>query len=522
MNQSSSNLTISAKGYLSEEAKNKFYIRMAIVGIIFFFSQAIIPFIFSLAAMFSFHSLISQPQETRKSNMIYWQNNIWYIEEVSDSQNSKQRYKYNLNTISIDANAKPFIAKELTNWYSTILSDGNILWLIDQNEVAYYKNNTINIIPVEEFLGPISKAFFYNGYPAIIEERLGHLALRILKNNNWETTLFIPYPKSLSNASIECIEIASNGKSTYLLYSDDTYIYYNKLQAKTESNNEEFWQPLMGKKDCWVPAIINDELIIFYHDNKIIYGIKPLTNNKEPFISFKSDYPCYTVVATDKKNDFIFISDQNNQVIHLKNGKIISKISYASKPKQLIPFAFLLLFITFYPIMLITPVLMVCLTTKFMKNYRITHYIVNTEQVRYASPLNRMLANVVDKILTLLIILAILGLSVTLKIIEMPDSFISLYTIFLISIIMGVAASLLTFSYFEGKYGKTPGKLLLRIKVTDFSLKPCGFGRALLRNLLRFVDEIFFGMIGLFLIALTDHWQRVGDLAANTIVIKEK
>jgi uncharacterized RDD family membrane protein YckC len=44
------------------------------------------------------------------------------------------------------------------------------------------------------------------------------------------------------------------------------------------------------------------------------------------------------------------------------------------------------------------------------------------------------------------------------------------------------------FSYFEGRFGKTPGKWLL----------------------------------GALLVALTENWQRLGDLAARTIVVTDE
>jgi uncharacterized RDD family membrane protein YckC len=80
---------------------------------------------------------------------------------------------------------------------------------------------------------------------------------------------------------------------------------------------------------------------------------------------------------------------------------------------------------------------------------------------------------------------------------------------------------LMAYSYFEGRYGKTPGKWLLGIRVLGTNLQPCGFGRALLRNLLTFVDGFFNFLVGALLVALTENWQRLGDLAARTVVVAD-
>jgi len=78
------------------------------------------------------------------------------------------------------------------------------------------------------------------------------------------------------------------------------------------------------------------------------------------------------------------------------------------------------------------------------------------------------------------------------------------------------------YSFFEGRTGKTPGKWLLRIRVLGTDLRPCGFGRALVRNLMTFVDGTFNFLVGLLLAALTEHWQRLGDLAARNIVVVDE
>ena len=80
---------------------------------------------------------------------------------------------------------------------------------------------------------------------------------------------------------------------------------------------------------------------------------------------------------------------------------------------------------------------------------------------------------------------------------------------------------LVAYSYLEGRFGKTPGKWLVGIRVLGTDLRPCGFGRALLRNLLTFVDGFFNFLVGVLLVALTENWQRLGDLAARTIVVAD-
>jgi len=75
------------------------------------------------------------------------------------------------------------------------------------------------------------------------------------------------------------------------------------------------------------------------------------------------------------------------------------------------------------------------------------------------------------------------------------------------------------FPFFEEVAGgRTPGKRALGLRVIQTDGQPAGLGPVLLRNLLRPVDLLF---IGPFLMLLTRRHQRLGDLAAGTLVVRQ-
>ena len=80
-------------------------------------------------------------------------------------------------------------------------------------------------------------------------------------------------------------------------------------------------------------------------------------------------------------------------------------------------------------------------------------------------------------------------------------------------------AGFFVFAYAEGKWGVTPGKWVARIRVLGTDLQPCGMSRALVRNLLKVIDGFFNFMVGIMVVALSENWQRVGDMAARTVVV---
>lgn len=72
----------------------------------------------------------------------------------------------------------------------------------------------------------------------------------------------------------------------------------------------------------------------------------------------------------------------------------------------------------------------------------------------------------------------------------------------------------------EAMYGQTPGKRLFGIVVVRENGDPCTVGASVLRSLVWVVDRFFWGLIGLALILSTDRSQRLGDLAADTVVVR--
>jgi uncharacterized RDD family membrane protein YckC len=68
--------------------------------------------------------------------------------------------------------------------------------------------------------------------------------------------------------------------------------------------------------------------------------------------------------------------------------------------------------------------------------------------------------------------------------------------------------------------GRSPGKQLLGLCVVHEDGTPVSWGAALLRNLLRFVDMLPLGYAcGLLASLVSPRFQRLGDLAAGTLVI---
>ena len=80
------------------------------------------------------------------------------------------------------------------------------------------------------------------------------------------------------------------------------------------------------------------------------------------------------------------------------------------------------------------------------------------------------------------------------------------------------------FAAFEAVWtGQTPGKRLVGLRVIDVSGRPLSVYAAIIRNLLRLVDQLpGFYAFGIVSVLVTRRQQRIGDLAAGTVVVHER
>lgn len=139
---------------------------------------------------------------------------------------------------------------------------------------------------------------------------------------------------------------------------------------------------------------------------------------------------------------------------------------------------------------------------------------------------SRFVAQLIDWIIKWGVLLGLLfGLVIVLGLVgaAVADSTVALYLA-----AAGLALTIVAFLgfdiYFEvHRNGQTPGKKLAGIRVMLESGAPVDVRAACLRNLLALVDFLpGFYLLGALAITLTQRGQRLGDLAAGTIVVRER
>ncbi len=133
-----------------------------------------------------------------------------------------------------------------------------------------------------------------------------------------------------------------------------------------------------------------------------------------------------------------------------------------------------------------------------------------------AGPIARFLAWAIDFGVTIGITL-VLQMAASLFAILSPGMVQALLLVAFFVISVGYA---MLFEWFWS--GRTLGKFLLGLRVIDVEGLRLGFSQIALRNLVRFLDAVpLFYLVGGLTMLCNRKAQRLGDLAANTVVIRE-
>jgi uncharacterized RDD family membrane protein YckC len=146
------------------------------------------------------------------------------------------------------------------------------------------------------------------------------------------------------------------------------------------------------------------------------------------------------------------------------------------------------------------------------------------EMATYAGVGSRIGAIILDHIILLIIALIIalpLGFSGAMFGMMAPGAEALFTGMYITMMALNFIIWLVYFTYFEGTSGQTLGKRALGIKVTREGGGKMNMGAALVRTILRIIDILPTAYIlGFILVLATKKKQRVGDMAASTVVVK--
>ncbi len=164
--------------------------------------------------------------------------------------------------------------------------------------------------------------------------------------------------------------------------------------------------------------------------------------------------------------------------------------------------------------------LVVFVVSAVIRKFKKRILTADSTEYEFASLFRRFIATMIDNIVILLPPAVILAFYMpSLKTIS-GNPFLFMFVI-LCSIAFFFIGGFLYHALLEGFYGQTLGKKICGIQVLKTDFTPCGLSAGFLRNLLRIADAFFYYLVAVIALAGTFKWQRVGDLVADTVVVRK-
>jgi uncharacterized RDD family membrane protein YckC len=542
---SGSPVTESAQGYLSQESKRRFTLVAGILGAVFFLAQFVLPMLVIFLVMMP--TMMARDFSTADIDQAaLWRGELWFIERTAslnwrDPESSATALALahvRLADLSAAGAALPLDTTE-DDSSPSLLPLGDRLWVIGADTVSYFEKGSLTRLSGARRPARASKPFAHGGRPAAIS--LGtppKLATLQTEGGQAEWTaremvLGLP-PDGGSLRALQAVEASGR----LYLFAELCTEAPEQCSLRYRELEQEKWLPLIEDAcSCanWTaielesrPAVVFSERGQGRPNRVVVVTVSANGPRREQFELEGSRLAWSRWRALSLEGRLLLFSEGmpgSLRLVEVADNRVIRSV----KKPGAFPFGsnmmLFMVILQFLPVLL--SLILAFLLTVEMRRHRVQDYLFAGTRRRFASLWQRALAQLVDVVP--------IGAGFLLPFLEMkrmfsdPESIVEsgrffpfvFFGLFIAAFLWGLLV-LVAFSYFEGRFGKTPGKWILGLRVLGTDLQPCGFWRALLRNLLTFVDGFLSFLVGALLVALTENWQRLGDLAARTIVVADE
>jgi uncharacterized RDD family membrane protein YckC len=537
------------RGYLSAESKRRFTILAGVLGALFFLAQTLLPmivmFLVMMPVMFSQEiTTIDVDQAAVVGDELRVVEQTVDMDWRSPDRPVTRRALRALRLADLgDAGAPVPLRATGSSWDATLLAIDRRLWILGEDAVGYQDGAGTTWLAGTARPRRASRPFAYRGAPAVIvlgpAPKLATLQVTGGSATWAETDLPLDLPADAGALrAVQAIESDGELHLFAQLCTEDP----DHCSLRHRVVGSAGWRSLI-EEDCscgtWTavslpsgPAIVLQESGRSDRDAAEI-SVTAIAGGETRRYALPRPpgrLPISGWRPLPAPPGLVFVTQGfpgNLRTFEWKDGQVGR--SLARKGASPFPFGRDMVALMTIPQLLPVALSLVLafILSALMRRDRVLDYEWEGRRVPFAPLWRRALAQLVD----IVPITAgfLLPMSAMMEMFADPEQMIdagpTFPLVFMAYAVGSVAWAVLVlgaYSYFEGKTGRTPGKWLLGIRVLGTDLRPCGFGRALIRNLLTFIDGFFSFLVGALMVALTENWQRLGDLAARTVVVADE
>ncbi|MBN1808165.1 MAG: RDD family protein [Planctomycetes bacterium] len=527
------------KGYSSKKAKDRFLLITVLVGGGYVFIQMVVPFVMMLVFMPGmFSGTFVDFSVLGIDKTAVWNDRLWYIEETMDMafgpgmpHDGPIPVTGHLKSI-VPGEAAPPVDDDMSvnlpgAW---LLPDRERLWIISSSGVAYCSEGKL-VRTDAAVLGDIGRPFMYQNAPAVLERmQEGHVVKQLI-DGDWQEAVWLDLSSDRADGwQYYDVLIVNSGPDIHVFAEMEGRVYScSGLPELAELAEKKPWLPVGPAGQGWSAIDVNGRLVFMYlqrdNNGSTVVGLVRENDAWEGYFTHPLGFAeRIGACGIPGKDQFLLLTSMmpwSAKVRVFENGSqtAASRIGRGG----LMPFGDSFKYVTIVPNLSAFAILLavVYILGALMTKHRLQEYACGDRSVRYAGLWPRGLAKLVDYLIMAapLLVGGIYIWNGMFNADEFAPKKFMLMALFMMLGVFWMFVVFIVFSLMEGVSGRTPGKYLLGIKVVNLKLEPCGIGHGFLRNLLLLVDAMFNGAVGIMLVALTEKWQRLGDLAARTIVV---
>ena len=537
--------TESARGYLSEESKRRFTLVAGILGAAFFLAQVLLPMLVVFLVMMP----MMLGREFRSADLdqaALWRDELWFVERTTklnsrDPEGSATTLALAHVRLADLSDAGPALPLDVgaTDWSLALLPVGDRLWVIGADTVSYYEGGSLTRLSRASRPVLASRPFVYGGRPAVISLGTPYtLAILHAEGARAEwTARELPLGLPAEAGPLRALQAVEASGRLYLFAElcteapEQCSLRYRELE-------QEKWLPLVEDAcSCasWTASALGSRPAVVVSEqekgraNRLAVVTVTANGPRREQIEWEGGRRTWRRWRALSLGSRLLLLSEGMpgglRLVEVADGRVVRSVKKAGS----FPFGpnMMLWMVALQLLPAVLSLVLALLLTVQMRRHRVQDYVFAGERRTFASLWQRALAQAVDVVPVAAGL--VLPMASMWRMFSDPESLLEsgpffplvFFGLFIAAFLWGLLV-LVAFSYLEGRFGKTPGKWLLGIRVLGTDLRPCGFGRAFLRNLLTFVDGFFSFLVGALLVALTESWQRLGDLAARTIVVVDE
>jgi uncharacterized RDD family membrane protein YckC len=514
-------------GYLSEQAKRSYTLIVGVLGVVALAFQFLTPFFAMTMIMPSFFlETIGGMRHMKLGSSAVWRDALWFPEETVAAPNGAKAAT-SLGRISLTAGGQAERTRIEIPEDAVLLADTDQLWILSLEGVSVYADGKIQSVPAEDPPGRFGSPFLLDGKPAAVVARPAGYSIVLLDQGRWTERWSIA--TTLASEDEPDLRAVAAAGVVHVFLSRKEQVFHRVADAPGAVPLDDSWEPVAAVDGHWGALDLAGTPAVYTTPRDGMQGsirlFRPSAERWEKILEIPS--PVFSIsssVLPAGPADTVLLASAgafgNARVATMRDGKTVSEKHVG---KSVMPGIFGGMMLGLSASIVAVGMGFAIALSLLMPRFRRIDHVAAGGAARYAPVWRRAVAEVIDAVVLagpLVFSYASLfrGLG-ELDASFRPDQLFMKFGLVAASFAW-LGAMFLVYAGLEGRWGATPGKYALGIRTVGTDLRPCGFVRALVRNLLTVVDGFFYFLVGLIVIALTENWQRIGDLAARTIVIR--